>query len=220
MSRWTFVLAVLLAPVAAGAQSMIAKPGEVGWTDTDTGCLVWNPEAHANETVTWSGPCVDRHATGKGQLVWRRGGRASGAYDGDMVFGHLNGPGVFRFANGDRYEGVFTDDKLNGRGVLTTAEGNEYRGEFLVFRMNGRGVFRYKNGDRYEGEFRNDLPNGQGRAVWANGTVYDGQFRDGVPDGKGTYRAAAQTYSGTWNKGCFRDGNRAVSVMVDPATCP
>lgn len=201
------------------AQTLLARPGEPGWTRTDEGCFVWNPAPAPGETASWSGPCVDRRASGAGTLVWRREGHARVVYVGEMRFGRLNGAGVFRLPEGDRYEGEFVDDQLTGRGTLTTAQGNEYKGDFKGFRMEGQGVFRYANGDRYEGAFAHDLPNGKGRAIWPNGEKFEGMFRDGIPDGYGTLTTPSQSYAGTWTRGCFREGNRRRAVMVPAASC-
>ena len=49
------------------------QPGPACWMETanQPGCHVWNPNPAADETVTWSGPCVDGKASGRGEVVWR-----------------------------------------------------------------------------------------------------------------------------------------------------
>jgi hypothetical protein len=37
---------------------------------------------------------------------------------------------VYYFANGDRYDGEFVDDKRHGHGVLYNADGSHYEGEW------------------------------------------------------------------------------------------
>lgn len=43
---------------------------EPNWIITDKGCKVWNPNPQPNESVTWSGECVDGKANGNGILTW------------------------------------------------------------------------------------------------------------------------------------------------------
>lgn len=212
-------LLLLLLAFGAQAQPMPAIPGDAGWTLTAQGCYVWNPLGAANESASWTGPCVDRHANGEGVLVWRQNGHATGIYKGRMQFGRLNGPGEFLFANGDRFRGTFTDDLLNGPGELTKANGNHYVGEFRAFRMHGHGTFTFANGDRYEGAFANNLPHGEGRLTWASGEHYEGHVSAGIPDGQGSYTAANQTYTGLWRHGCFTDPKRPRAVGVPAESC-
>lgn len=47
-----------------------AEASEGNWIITDKGCKVWNPSPQPNESVTWSGECVDGKAHGNGILQW------------------------------------------------------------------------------------------------------------------------------------------------------
>lgn len=38
--------------------------------DSTKGCLIFDPSPQPNETVTWSGSCVDGKADGAGEIVW------------------------------------------------------------------------------------------------------------------------------------------------------
>ena len=45
---------------------------------------------------------------------------------------------------------------------MSFANGNVYEGDFSNDLMNGRGLMRYKNGDEYLGQFKNDIRHGKG----------------------------------------------------------
>jgi hypothetical protein len=63
------------------------------------------------------------------------------------------------WANGDRYEGQWSDDKRHGRGQFTCAQdGTTYDGEFVLNRKEGRGSLRFPNGHTLTG-------------VWGNGEL-------------------------------------------------
>lgn len=208
-------------------------------------CQVWNSAPVAQETVTWSGRCVDSKATGEGTLTWRwseDGAMKTSTFSGVMRAGKLEGAGTYTLTGGDRYEGNFRDSQFNGRGVYVWAGGARYEGEFRDSRFNGQGVLIWENGDRYEGEFRDDKREGRGVYIWANGQRYEGEFRDGhlhgrgvftwgsgnryegdyrdnLPNGFGESRIDGNRYAGTWTNGCFEDGPRLAWVNVERADC-
>ena len=50
------------------------------WSTTTKGCKVWNPKPQPEETVEWTGPCVDGYADGEGSLRWYKSGILKGDY--------------------------------------------------------------------------------------------------------------------------------------------
>ncbi len=131
------------------------------WTKDANGCAVWNDNPRTNKAVTWSGPCVNGKAHGKGIVQFFKAGKPNGdRYVGDYRNGKAHGWGDHTWPNDDRYVGDYRDDKRHGRGVYTFSSGNRYEGEFRHSSRHGQGVFTMANGDHYEGEFRHRLWNG------------------------------------------------------------
>ncbi|MCZ6847493.1 MAG: redoxin family protein, partial [Alphaproteobacteria bacterium] len=131
------------------------------WTKDANGCAVWNDNPRTNKAVTWSGPCVNGKAHGKGIVQFFKAGKPNGdRYVGDYRNGKAHGWGDHTWPNGDRYVGDYRNDKRHGRGVYTFSSGNRYEGEFRHSSRHGQGVFTMANGDRHEGEFRHRLWNG------------------------------------------------------------
>jgi hypothetical protein len=135
-----------------------AAYGQVGPTgafvaDPKSGCKVWDPHPLADETVSWSGGCVNGLAQGTGSLQWLRGGKAFETDDGEWNMGRQSGRG--------------TQDWNSGR----------YQGELLNGEPHGQGVMTLQSA-RFEGEFRNGKPNGEGAATNLQG-VFKGRWKDG-----------------------------------------
>lgn len=184
-------------PEANPSRSAATQTANPDWiSDASTGCKVFNPRPIANETISWSGDCVNGLAQGVGVLHWYVDGKPGGTNVGKLKDGKLEGRGVYKGADGDSYEGEYRDGKRNGQGVHTWADGGRYEGEFKNANFEGRGVIKGANGNSYEGEFKDGKPNGIGVAV-ING----------------------RTYSGFWVNGCFRDGTQRAYILTTAKAC-
>ena len=110
-------------PRCAGA------PGPACWMETanQPGCHVWNPKPQADESVTWSGPCVAGKASGHGEVAWRwrEDGRAKTSAgtgelrDGTTRYGHW----VVRYDSGEVWEGSYVNDRYHGHWVRRGEDG-------------------------------------------------------------------------------------------------
>ena len=88
--------------------------------DEVTGCLAANPSPAANESITWSGDCVNGLIEGEGVLTWYEGARLLGRDAGNFVAGRLSGQGKIESAEGWSYEGAFP-----GNGIMRFPDGRE-----------------------------------------------------------------------------------------------
>ena len=192
-----------------------AQARDSGWIADQNGCRVWDPVPAPNESVSWSGACVNGLANGTGVLQWSVNGRPTDRYEGEIRAGHEQGHGVVVSAGGNRYEGEFKDDRKEGHGVEAWANGNRYDGEWKDDRRDGHGIFIAREGDRYEGEWRNDDRNGQGVEVWANGDRYEGPWVHGNPNGHGVLAYA----NGNRYEGNFKNGNIQGQGADDQGGC-
>jgi hypothetical protein len=102
--------AILFVSFEAAAQTR--NPPPPGWiTATNQPCRIWNPEPQPDESVTWSGPCKDGLASGKGILRWTENGKPDAVFDGEYAGGKRNGAGVLITPDGKRIVGEWTDDE-------------------------------------------------------------------------------------------------------------
>ena len=134
------------------------RPGNSGGdfvADPKSGCKVWDPHPVADETVSWSGGCINGLAQGPGSLQWLRGGKALEKDDGEWNMGRQSGRG--------------TQDWNSG----------SYQGELLGGEPHGQGVMTLQSA-RYEGEFRNGKPNGEGTVTNLAGRLQRDAGRTGV----------------------------------------
>ncbi|HXQ67455.1 MAG TPA: hypothetical protein VN980_12845, partial [Alphaproteobacteria bacterium] len=122
---WSVLVAVLVLAKAEAQQPAEPQPG---WIADANGCRVWNADPVPGQSISWSGPCNDGLADGKGVLQWSENGRPSDRYEGEFVKGHANGHAVFTWENGDRFEGEFKNDHRNGHGVVRFVSGDRFEG--------------------------------------------------------------------------------------------
>ena len=78
------MLIVCLLPLAAVAQGTATS-------DPRTGCRVVNAHPQPNESIAWSGGCVNGFAQGHGILQWFENSRPTERYEGDMRAGQMDG---------------------------------------------------------------------------------------------------------------------------------
>lgn len=97
-----------------------------------------------------------------------------------------NGKGIYLYANGEKYDGAFTDGAMNGNGTYTYRDGSRYTGEFAKGVRHGQGTLELVGGGNYVGRWANDLPNGQGVKTLGDGMQYAGEFQNGLMYGIGT----------------------------------
>lgn len=169
---WAILLALgLVSGSAALAQTANCPGGPPDWKiDSRTGCKVWNLCPQHNETVTWSGACVDGIANGAGTSVWHRDGKQTESYEGSLRAGKSDGHGIMRLGNWS-IEGDWRDGQVGGQVVLLTPN------------------------YRYEGGYNAGKPHGYGVLTRASGTVYKGNWTNGCLkiDAKGTMIALSAT---------------------------
>lgn len=129
---------------------------EGGWSaDPRTGCKVWmTPSAKPNESVQWSGACVNGIAHGRGTVKWFARGKLWGRSEGELRNGKLNGRGAMIWVNGSRYDGELRDNLPNGRGTFTWADGTRYVGNWANSKPHGFGTYT-ESGRTLSGQWSN-----------------------------------------------------------------
>jgi hypothetical protein len=171
--------AAFAAALLTCAHAQAAEPSEGQWLK-DEDCALFNADAHAGDTVRWSGGCADGYASGMGTAVFSSADGATQSFTGTFAHGAVaDGPVVTRWGAGWSYEGEAKDGVFNGAGILTTAEKDRFEGQWNDGRMNGFGVLRRANGERYAGDWKNDKPNGNGELRRPDGSLVSGVFVDG-----------------------------------------
>lgn len=92
--------------------------------------------------------------------------------------------GIHVYANGDRYEGEYLDDKMHGYGELAYRSGDLYKGTYHHgHRLKGH--YTWSSGCSYDGEWKDGLQHGNAVYIYSNGDEYKGEYRLGKFHGKG-----------------------------------
>ena len=119
------------------------------------GCKVYNPAPQENETISWSGDCLDGFAQGEGVLEWYINGQLMERYDGQMEEGWAEGNGILTSEQGMRYEGGWKKSVQDGYGTAASTDGSKYEGEWLDGKPHGRGTYTTPGGDVLSGQWEN-----------------------------------------------------------------
>jgi len=88
----------------------------------------------------------------------------------------FTGAGVFKFANGDQYDGQWLNGKPHGMGKYIFANGDKYTGNFLLGKRHGFGVYVWLKGGKYEGNWKEDKRDGYGKFYWPGNAQYSGTW--------------------------------------------
>lgn len=121
------------------------------------------------------------------------------------------GFGKFRFQNGAVYEGEMLYGRLNGTGKLIYSNGDLYIGEWKMNKREGNGKILTSNGITYEGSFLNNQLHGNIKVTdAAKGTFY-GKWTHGKMTGTGTYTTSnGEVREGYWSDKGFVSGNQTI----------
>jgi len=113
MKRPAIIVTAAMLFVTFQALAQTNNPAPPDWiTTTNKPCKVWNPEPQPNESVTWSGPCMDGFASGRGILLWTENGKPDVVYEGEYANGKRNGHGILITPDGKHIEGQWVNDRL------------------------------------------------------------------------------------------------------------
>lgn len=108
--------------------------------------------------------------------------------------------------------------KRHGRGKYVGANGETYEGDYSENKPHGRGKIVYANGDTYEGEWRKDKKHGIGKYVWPDGDTYEGEYSKDKQQGRGVFTYAVDGCTSlpgchySWNAGDRYDGGFEADV--------
>lgn len=141
--------------------------------------------------------------TGASSLSESKQWVSSSRYIGDWKENMKEGFGIQIYKNGDKYEGLWSNNFRHGQGTYWRNEGGklkrEYTGDWFEDRRHGRGTFFYKNGDRYDGFWVQGKPQGEGRIIYDNQDIYEGQWHEGKKSGYGVLvKKNGDHFEGHW----------------------
>lgn len=77
-------------------------------TDPKKGCKVWYKHYFLEDSITWSGKCVEGYAEGKGTLLGFTKGKLTSVYKGNLKMGKPHGKGKFDLGFGRKLNGNFS----------------------------------------------------------------------------------------------------------------
>lgn len=108
---------------------------------------------------------------------------------------------LWRFSNGDTYQGQWKNGLMDGKGLMIYQNGNRYDGEWKAGQRHGKGKLSYRSGSFYKGNWAHDEKSGKGYTLYRNGQRYVGEYRHNKPHGHGVQVQDGETYRGTFSRG-------------------
>ena len=67
-----------------------------------------------------------------------------------MILGKAGGRGVYKWINGEKYDGDWLDGYKHGKGIWRSNKGDEYIGDWVNGRAEGFGVHLWANGNKIQ----------------------------------------------------------------------
>jgi hypothetical protein len=148
--------------------------------DSNSSCSLFDANAKAGDSVSWSGGCADGLANGKGTATFTNSGKQFESFTGEFSKGIAqDGPVSVGWGGGWHYDGDEVGGQFSGAGVLMNDAKDRFEGVWVAGKMTGHGTLVRANGERYDGEWKDDLPDGQGMLTRADGKIVKGVFHDG-----------------------------------------
>jgi hypothetical protein len=204
------------------AQSMGAS-GQPGWImDPRNGCSVWNTEPQPDETLSWSGSCLDGKASGRGTAIFRtRSG--STRVNGSMREGRLEGPATIIGADGTRIQAAFVNGMAEGKMLSVTPDGTSFETTAVNNKSEGPATLTLPGHIRIAGNFSHR----SGNVFVGPATITTPNFRyEGLldnrhrPHGRGSLRVAGDVpRTTTWNHGCSIVRGTVVAIGASTSEC-
>ena len=68
---------------------------------------------------------------------------------------------------------------MHGKGIYKWPDGNEYEGDYINNIKEGFGEFRWENGKKYKGPYKNGKPHGIGTITMKDGATMEVEFING-----------------------------------------
>eukprot|EP00092_Neocalanus_flemingeri_P017404 GFUD01018826.1.p1 GENE.GFUD01018826.1~~GFUD01018826.1.p1 ORF type:complete len:479 (-),score=119.91 GFUD01018826.1:155-1591(-) len=128
-----------------------------------------------------------------------------------------NGWGILTYLEGDhlnrdKYDGNMVYGVMQGYGTLFWKDGSYYSGQFLDNSKAGEGTLFYSNGDIFTGSWVDEKKTGQGKYMFSKGGEYNGGFSSGAQDGEGEFNIlhpddAWEHYKGQYEGGVRKTGS-------------
>ncbi len=101
-------------------------------TATNQTCMVYNQYPQVNETLEYTGECVEGYAQGMGSMNWLIDGKAYQTASGNLVRGKFEGICEMNMLDNPlAYKGMCENNVPHGQGKMTYKDGSNFEGQFI-----------------------------------------------------------------------------------------
>lgn len=113
----------------------------------------------------------------------------------------IQGIGLMKYPNGNKYQGNFKDNLRHGYGVYTLKDESFYEGEWKNDKLDGPGSYTFKNKNQFFGSWKQNI--GKGYIMRFDGRMEEGKLIEEVFTSKEVLRFPDNRIY----KGPLKDGN-------------
>jgi hypothetical protein len=197
--------------------------GQPGWIrDPRNGCHVWNTEPQPDETLSWSGNCVDGVASGQGTAIFRTRSGPTRVI-GSMREGRLEGPATIIGVDGTRTQATFVNGMAEGKMLSVSRDGVSFEATAVRNKPEGPATLTLPGHIRISGNFSHR----SGNVFMGPATITTPNFRyEGSldhrhrPHGRGSLRVTGDAPRTTsWNHGCAVVQGTVVVIGASTSEC-
>lgn len=150
----------------------------------------WDYDIDVADRIKWyeGETGIEDKPDGFGQAWFNDGS----VYNGQWLYGAMEGHGIMEYPNGDIYEGEWKEGKCE-----------DEEGFYLCLSDTPTRSLNMQLGDAYIGEFNDHLSKtcGEGKFVFADGTSYQGHVENGLFGRYGLYKYSGFSFEGYFLRG-------------------
>lgn len=158
--------------------TMMGVDTKDSWKEANEADLAFMPTAVATPTLE-NGKTISFTVAVRVSLLGHYVFASGERYSGTLVMGSKEGYGVYKYMNGNVYDGEWKKDKKHGKGKYDYfLTGESYEGDWYMGEKRGEGEFTFSYGQTYKGGWLKNEKSGYGTITFQSGAIFEGLWQN------------------------------------------